>query len=818
MHTITKLFRILFLMSCLMARDALSLPLQQIDQSNTAFLNYHEVIGTNSNPSILVQEFVASFNKINYVELNIKAQPQFQSGSLRIVIRNGSEVIASEFFQASHPNCFYDDNNQLSCLGRGGQGGAVKFSFANPITLIPGRVYQLEIYAFSVINLGFSASTGYPQGNLIINSLPNDQDLWFRTGYVLSPEYHFAHHYKISGKVEQVFKIAGTEMTAPLMVGKPYTGVISLPGSAIQGRMGDSGQEFITSNSSRVEINIDDQYLIAQGWQVVAADNYLTNNIPSDIVGAVFSTPTYSQFSLGKQRNDIKFLFMDATARAISNSHYPFPVDVGSFGDKFLTIEAIDQFTQNADGSQTLLKGYIAKLSIDSIQYVTNSGPNLNFDAINKGSKVTLNNAFIDNFVNPLDVEWRIDGHFLSANNPAETNFQLGQKTNILHRVGNADFKLNQIQSLQVEDCASTIVPHQVLQLEDNNGDGAEDYWLYNPKTIKVYTQANKSAYAQLLVKGRPYQLKELQARLAILEAGAPGSSLEISASYFTADANLEHNSKYAHKLLAKISNAQAKSQGQFSVNHGHFSQLTSPYIRIIITSDAPANDPLILDAEALKSLFFLAHPEDSTEFGASCSNGSSSSEATSSSVSSQSSSFALSSVQPSSSSHSSSSIESSMSSISNSSMGSSFSVATSFSSSAISSSSFSSWSSIPSSAPISSSSQSSSSSVSSIALAECSLKVTANSSTGYFAEVRIKNISQQVIQPWQVKVAFGTPARLRTAWSVQVSQPTTAGFTASSLTSNQKILPGQQAVFRYFANKLTNVTPMASVSGTICR
>ncbi len=152
----------------------------------------------------------------------------------------------------------------------------------------------------------------------------------------------------------------------------------------------------------------------------------------------------------------------------------------------------------------------------------------------------------------------------------------------------------------------------------------------------------------------------------------------------------------------------------------------------------------------------------------------------------------------------SSSSISSSIKS-SSSSFTSSISSRSSMSSSVIRSSS-----SVASSQPRSSSSSSTANNS-----ANCSYVVTGDWGSGYTAVVRIKNNGSATINDWNVSWNYNDASRVTNSWNANLtgSNP----YSATGLSWNSSIQPGQTAEFGFQGTKNNGTAPVPSVTGSVC-
>lgn len=152
-------------------------------------------------------------------------------------------------------------------------------------------------------------------------------------------------------------------------------------------------------------------------------------------------------------------------------------------------------------------------------------------------------------------------------------------------------------------------------------------------------------------------------------------------------------------------------------------------------------------------------------------------------------------------------------SSVSSSSAKSSLAPGSSSRSSVSSSSIRSSASSVVSSAPRSSSS---SSSVANTNNASCSYVVTNDWGSGYTAAIRIKNNGTSVINGWNLSWNYADASRITNSWNATLSGSNP--YSATGLSWNSNIQPGQTVEFGFQGIKNNGAAAVPSVSGTPCQ
>ena len=151
------------------------------------------------------------------------------------------------------------------------------------------------------------------------------------------------------------------------------------------------------------------------------------------------------------------------------------------------------------------------------------------------------------------------------------------------------------------------------------------------------------------------------------------------------------------------------------------------------------------------------------------------------------------------------------MSSSSKSSIASSSLSRSSVASSPIRSSSSSSISSTPRSSSLSSSSSSTANNN-----ANCSYVVTNDWGSGYTASIRIKNNGTSAINGWSVSWNYSDASRINNSWNANLSGSNP--YTATGLSWNSIIQPGQTAEFGFQGTKNNGAAPTPVVSGSVCK
>jgi glucuronoarabinoxylan endo-1,4-beta-xylanase len=98
---------------------------------------------------------------------------------------------------------------------------------------------------------------------------------------------------------------------------------------------------------------------------------------------------------------------------------------------------------------------------------------------------------------------------------------------------------------------------------------------------------------------------------------------------------------------------------------------------------------------------------------------------------------------------------------------------------------------------------------------ANCSYLVTNDWGTGYTAAIRIKNNGSSVINNWNVSWNYSDSTRVSSSWNANLigSNP----YSATGLSWNSSIQPGQTAEFGFQGTKNNGAAQVPSVTGSVC-
>ncbi|MES2674059.1 MAG: cellulose binding domain-containing protein [Pseudomonadota bacterium] len=98
---------------------------------------------------------------------------------------------------------------------------------------------------------------------------------------------------------------------------------------------------------------------------------------------------------------------------------------------------------------------------------------------------------------------------------------------------------------------------------------------------------------------------------------------------------------------------------------------------------------------------------------------------------------------------------------------------------------------------------------------ANCSYLVTNDWGTGYTAAIRIKNNGSSVINNWNISWNYSDSTRVTSSWNANLigSNP----YSATGLSWNSAIQPGQTAEFGFQGTKNNGAAQVPSVTGSVC-
>lgn len=117
---------------------------------------------------------------------------------------------------------------------------------------------------------------------------------------------------------------------------------------------------------------------------------------------------------------------------------------------------------------------------------------------------------------------------------------------------------------------------------------------------------------------------------------------------------------------------------------------------------------------------------------------------------------------------------------------------------------------------PSSVASSSRSSSSVAVAGASCSYHIQSQWGNGFTAAIRVKNISNRVINGWDVNWQYTDGSRLTNSWNASVSGSNP--YTAKNLNWNASIQPGQTVEFGFQGSKPAGAAMVPVVSGSLCQ
>lgn len=98
-----------------------------------------------------------------------------------------------------------------------------------------------------------------------------------------------------------------------------------------------------------------------------------------------------------------------------------------------------------------------------------------------------------------------------------------------------------------------------------------------------------------------------------------------------------------------------------------------------------------------------------------------------------------------------------------------------------------------------------------------CRYEVATDWGAGYVAFVYLKNESAEPVNGWEVSINFQDPLSISSSWS-GVFSGTAGTLTATPLSWNQVIYPGQEVSFGFQGEKVPGQSSAASIAGVACR
>jgi hypothetical protein len=128
------------------------------------------------------QEFTPTLTSLDFVELQLQDfyGYGYRTGTLAVIIHEGT--INGPVLGTSTPVSLYPTFE-----------GAVNFGFADPVPLVPGDTYVMQVHVLTVGDWGVAASgiSSYPYGRFIQFGAPiENNDMFFREGITVVPEPH----------------------------------------------------------------------------------------------------------------------------------------------------------------------------------------------------------------------------------------------------------------------------------------------------------------------------------------------------------------------------------------------------------------------------------------------------------------------------------------------------------------------------------------------------------------------------------------------------------------------------------------------------
>lgn len=99
----------------------------------------------------------------------------------------------------------------------------------------------------------------------------------------------------------------------------------------------------------------------------------------------------------------------------------------------------------------------------------------------------------------------------------------------------------------------------------------------------------------------------------------------------------------------------------------------------------------------------------------------------------------------------------------------------------------------------------------------ECELVVSSQWNSGFTADVTLTNVSDTVIEGWQISLEFLDGGSLNNLWNGEITANTGDLVQVKNLSWNQRIQPGQSVQLGFVASQ-NGGTGAVSLTGDLCR
>ena len=835
----------LFTCAALLASTStMALPLSHFDAESPQLDAFIDQTSEFSAVRSVSQSFVAGFDQLNFIELNLSALNHNTEQSLSLNIYDAAgQSIYSSTNSAGVKNC-----TTWNCTIGTGVNAAKRFTLSPSLSVTPNAKYTLTITSDGPLNLGYSNTDSYLDGEMMVDgAVVAGKDLWFKTGWERSNREEFFGDYHFTGVISDVVTLGHSSTPQEFNLGTAVDGVLAVAPEAVFAGAEFGLSAYIPKRSMRSEIRLlndvnggfedgrdDNSLFIFSGGALGVANNFQDAVSSYDLYVTLSERLIFGSWLGGLKSSELRLVMKDESGQALSQNNYShISLLPNSFDERFIVMTLIDESTINENGSETIDKGHIITIDINQM---TDVGPELlsaDFNVVTEQNSITLSNRHAEESAH--QVEWFDFVFYEGSGTPFEMSFWEGSSHLIRSRVSSGPYAKHEVRTISAsDDGRNRIHPVDFVQFYDRNGDGGVEEYIYQPEVIEIYRSDAGSAAAQFLIESQYFEGDGFL-NLNILDQGAEDAGLEVWATYATEASNLEDTDEYSWYRLGEFSHADiAASGGNLLLDGSSLAMITSRRSKIIVMPiGGDEATPLKFSGNFEYAPLLTLEPTFPLSSSSSSFVSSSSSLAVSSVLSSSEgfSSSSAASVSSSTSSSvvtslSSSSVASSTITVSSASSIAMSSIASSNDQLSSSSTSMTSSSVVSSSVPVLSSSSavsseitvsSSSASSETNRPAECEINVVSQWNTGLTAEVIIRNVSNETINGWSVAVSFLDGGTLNNLWNGNVTTNSGSLLQVENLSWNASIQPGQSINFGFVASKNGGAGSIG-VSGDLCQ
>lgn len=762
-------------LSLVLASTAMAMT--HIDQSATMIDDVLVETASENSTVVLQQSFVPSFSRLSFIELNVAPEPVGANRMAKVSLWRNGQMVRESNVSMLPTGCTTDDL-PISCPNVNAN-GTIAHRVYLAADLIPGEEHIFKIE--SADSLILALSTDYPHGSLSVGNIAYPaQDLWFKTGYLTDVRPYDPYRYWTTGVVVDVIEFNTGAAPENVHPGDPVSLELGLADSGSFIGEADGISAYASDYAMQAQIRINDNLISARASRMYVADNIPASAGVQDIVGADYSQVLYSDLRQGEKSFEIDIVFSEESAAPLSNNEIPDLAVINNFSRKQVIISAIDASSPNPNGSESLEAGYMVVIQLGEIVPAITANYLANFSITPSLSGFELSGR------DQVSHKWYVEQELIGQ----DPSINIGDATDtaytIKHFVENNGQTLAKIATLSNPlNNMVRFVPQQVVQLHDVDADGSFDEYVYNPATVKVGRDDSGIYAVQLYTPTADLYESQLFAHMRLVNPPDSPLHLLVSDSYYANYTNLEEATDPHGRPVIGQTLVMPDTVGDisFPLDSDPMSLVTSYETRYFLV--AASTSPALVELEINRAVPFLLLSSISSSDSSSSVVASSSSSALESSSST--SSIASSSVASSSSSAMESS--SSISSIASS------SVASSSSSSVVSSSS---------------------ANANSLAPAVCSFNISSEWPQGFVATIRIFNVSETVISGWDVNWSFIGGASVVGSWNADLEG--NGPYSASNLSWNAVIYPGQYAEFGIQAQKSVASVTAPTILGEVCR